>query len=94
MNAIKDLFKQFVATVIDLVTSKKAIAAAVSAIMAHVIVDPAKRAEAVGGIVAYILATGYVDHAKALADAKLGVATETVTASKSTPVVQAIEVKS
>lgn len=92
MNAIKDLFRQFAVTVIDLVTSKKAIAAAVAAVAAHVIKDPTQRAEVVGGIVAFIFSQGYVDHAKALADAKLGVATETVTATKSTPV--AAEAKS
>jgi hypothetical protein len=87
MSMIKDLFKQLAATIVDLVTSKKAIAAAVAAIAAHVIKDPAQRAEVVAGIVAFIFSQGIVDHAKAAADAKLGVKTETLTASTSTPVV-------
>lgn len=83
MNAIKEMFKQFAVTLVDLVTSKKAIAAAVAAVVSHVVVDPAKRAEAVAAIVAFIFSQGWVDHGKAIADAKLGVATS------STPVVPA-----
>lgn len=89
MNAIKEMFKQLAVTLVDLVTSKKAIAAAVAAVVSHVVVDPAKRAEAVAAIVAFIFSQGWVDHGKAIADAKLGVATETVTATSSAPVVPA-----
>jgi hypothetical protein len=74
MNAIKELGRRLLVTLIDLATSKKALAAAVGAVLGYVIKDEATRNLMVGSIMSYVLGQSVVDHAKATAEGKLGIA--------------------
>lgn len=74
MNTIKDFAKRLAVTIIDLLTSKKAIATGVSFVAAHVIKDPTQRVEVIGAVVAFVFSQGWVDHGKAIAEGKIGAA--------------------
>jgi hypothetical protein len=70
---MKDLLRRLGVTLIDLLTSKKAIAAGLGALAGLVVKDPAVRAHVVEVLMVYIGSQGLVDHAKATAEKKLGV---------------------
>lgn len=74
MKQLKDLARRLGVTILDLLTSKKAIAAAVGAVVAHFIQDPTKAAHVVEIVIGYVASQGIVDHAKATAEGKLGLA--------------------
>lgn len=72
MKQLKDLARRLGVTLIDLLTSKKAIAAGLAALVGLFVKDPGARDHIVQTLMVYIGAQGIVDHAKAQAEAKIG----------------------
>jgi len=73
MKQLKNIAARLGVTLIDLLTSKKAIAAGLGALAGLLIKDPATRDHIVQLVMVYIGAQGIVDHAKAATEAKLGI---------------------
>ncbi len=72
MKQLKDLARRLGVTLIDLLTSKKAIAAGVAALVGLFVHDATARDHIIQILMVYIGAQGVVDHAKATAEGKLG----------------------
>lgn len=74
MTMITDIARRLGVTLIDLLTSKKAIAAGLAALVGLLVKDPGQRDHVVQVLMVYIGAQGLVDHAKASAEKRLGIA--------------------
>lgn len=72
MKTLKEIARRLGVTLIDLLTSKKAIAAGVAALVGLFVKDAAARDHIVQTLMVYIGAQGIVDHAKATTEKKLG----------------------
>lgn len=74
MKTLKNIAARLGVTLLDLLTSKKALAAG-AGWLAHMLVkDPGARAGLEQILMAYIVGQGIADHGKAVAEAKLGIA--------------------
>lgn len=74
MNLIRTILSRLGVTILDLLTSKKAIATAVAAIVGFVVKDENARNMICASIMSYVVGQGIADHGKAIAEAKLGIA--------------------
>jgi hypothetical protein len=71
--ALKKIAARLGVTLLDLLTSKKAIAAAVAAIVNLVVQDDGSRQLITAAIMSYIVGQGIADHGAAIAEKKLGI---------------------
>lgn len=82
---LKDIARKLGLTIVDLMTSKKALATAAGVIVGLFVKDADARNKIVEGIMVYVASQGIVDHAKAKAAAVLGAAQTSVTNVAVTP---------